>query len=411
MSGARSGPESIESIIAASAANRSSAAQRRSRRAFGVSVAITIVWLVAVTVGGGWARVVDHWEAALTMVFGSFVAGSTPQGGGAVAFPVFTKILSIPTEVARSFSLMIQTVGMGAAGLAILLSGRSIVTAALKVLLPVTIASFLIANRLLADGETAFSPSTVPGPYVKVSFTVVLAAMAAVVALTYRQQILVRRSDLPPLNGRAVAALVVAGIVGGIASSLVGSGADVATYIVVVVLLGVNPRVGVPTSVLLMAAVSIVGFVDLGLIDGQLLLERSGDEIIAIGGEPIEPLPADRADLAGMWLAAIPVVAWGAPLGSLLASRVSDRQLVGFVVFLALTEVVSTIVFLEPLRTDPALAVFGLVGLVAATGGLAYLQRNRVRVLGLPAIDGSESFGRSDLDVGKGFRRQLEEES
>ncbi len=376
-----------------------------------MSIAITVIWLVAVTIGGGWGRVVDHWEAALTMVFGSFVAGSTPQGGGAVAFPVFTKILSIPTEVARSFSIMIQTVGMGAAGLAILLSGRAIVTKALKIMLPVTVVSFLVANRVLADGDLPFAPATVPGPYVKVSFTVVLAAMAAVVALTYRQQILVRRSDLPPLNARATSALVIGGIVGGVASSLVGSGADVATYIVVVVLLGVNPRVGVPTSVLLMAAVSIVGFVDLGLIDGQLLLERSGDQIVAIGGQSITPLAADQADLTGMWLAAIPVVAWGAPLGSLLASRVSDRQLVGFVVFLALTEVVSTVVFLEPLRTDPALAIYGIAGLLAATGGLAYLQRNRVSVLGLPAIDGSESFGRSDLDVGKGFRRQLEEDS
>ena len=406
-----SAPDSIESIIAASAANRSTTAQRRSRRALGVSIAVTVVWLVAVTIGGGWGRVADHWAAALTMVFGSFVAGSTPQGGGAVAFPVFTKILSVPTEVARSFSLMIQTVGMGAAGLAILLSGRTIVTNALKVLMPVTIASFLIANRLLADNDAPFAPSTVPGPYVKVSFTVVLAAMAAVVALTYRQQILVRRSDLPPLNGRALTALVIGGIVGGVASSLVGSGADVATYIVVVVLLGVNPRVGVPTSVLLMASVSIVGFIDLGLIDGQMLLERVGDQIVAVGGDPISPLPAAEADLAGMWLAAVPIVAWGAPLGSLLASRATDRQLVGFVVALALAEVISTIIFLEPLRTDPALAAFGIIGLIAATGGLAYLQRNRVSVLGLPAIDGSESFGRSDLDVGRGFRRQLEDRS
>ncbi len=112
-----------------------------------------------------------------------------------------------------------------------------------------------------------------------------------------------------------------------------------------------------------------------------------------------------------MWLAAVPIVAWGAPLGSLLASRATDRQLVGFVVALALAEVISTIIFLEPLRTDPALAAFGIIGLIAATGGLAYLQRNRVSVLGLPAIDGSESFGRSDLDVGRGFRRQLEDRS
>lgn len=233
-----SGGFNVEDVIAASAANRADSTKRRSRRALGVSVAITVIWLIAVTASGQWARVVDHWAAAVTMVFGSFVAGSTPQGGGAVAFPVFTKLLNIPTEVARSFSLLIQTVGMGAASLAILFSKRTIATSALKILAPVTVATFLVANRLLTDGSLPYSPATVPSAYVKVSFTVVLAAMAAVVAMTYRQQILVRRSELPPLTPRVGAALVFFGIVGGVAASLVGSGADVATYIIVVVLLG-----------------------------------------------------------------------------------------------------------------------------------------------------------------------------
>lgn len=369
-----------------------------------------MIWLVAVTVLGLGGRVAEQWAAAVTMVFGSFVAGSTPQGGGAVAFPVFTKLLDIPTEVARSFSLVIQTVGMGAASLAILLSRRPVVTSALKVLAPITVVTFLIANRLLVNDAQPFGPSTVPSSYVKVSFTVVLAAMAAVVALTYRQQILVRRSELPPMTVRVLGALACAGVIGGLAASLVGSGADVATYIVVVVLLGVNPRVGVPTSVLVMTIVSIVGFIDFGLIDGQLLLERSGDQIVALGGQPIDPLPSDRFDLTAMWLAAVPVVAWGAPLGSLVASRVTDRQLVSFVVFLAVAEVLSTVFFLEPLRTDRWLTVFGVVGLVTVTGGLILLQRNRVRILGLPPIDETESFVRGDLDVGARFREQLNRE-
>lgn len=171
-----------------------------------------------------------------------------------------------------------------------------------------------------------------------------------------------------------------------------------------------NPRVGVPTSVLLMTIVSIAGFIDFGLLDGQLLLERSGDTIVAIGGEAIAPLASDRFDLTGMWLAAVPVVAWGAPLGSLVASRVTDRQLVSFVVVLALAEVVSTVLFLEPLRTDLGLALFGAIGLVLVTGGLLLLQRHRVAILGLPPIDESESFVRGGLDVGNRFREQLRQE-
>ena len=57
---------------------------------------------------------------SLTMTAGSFVAGATPTGGAAVAFPVFTKVLQIPTNEARTFGLMIQSIGMTSAALFIL---------------------------------------------------------------------------------------------------------------------------------------------------------------------------------------------------------------------------------------------------------------------------------------------------
>lgn len=50
---------------------------------------------------------------SITMMLGSFVAGSTSEGGGAVAFPVMTLGFSIEPTVARDFSLMIQSCGTG----------------------------------------------------------------------------------------------------------------------------------------------------------------------------------------------------------------------------------------------------------------------------------------------------------
>ena len=41
----------------------------------------------------------------------SMFIGMTSEGGGAVAFPVMTLALSITPEVARDFSLMIQSCG------------------------------------------------------------------------------------------------------------------------------------------------------------------------------------------------------------------------------------------------------------------------------------------------------------
>lgn len=54
------------------------------------------------------------------MLFGSMVAGGTSMGGGAVAFPVLTKLLEVPPHEAKVFALAIQSVGMTAATLTII---------------------------------------------------------------------------------------------------------------------------------------------------------------------------------------------------------------------------------------------------------------------------------------------------
>ncbi|OAD19453.1 Permease [Candidatus Thiomargarita nelsonii] len=56
------------------------------------------------------------------MIFGSMIAGGTAMGGGAVAFPVFTKILDITPHDAKVFSLAIQGIGMTAASVTIFLT-------------------------------------------------------------------------------------------------------------------------------------------------------------------------------------------------------------------------------------------------------------------------------------------------
>ena len=79
----------------------------------------------------------------------------------------------------------------------------------------------------------------------------------------------------------------------------------------------------------------------------------------------------------GLWLAAVPVVVWGAPLGSFAASLVSERVLVRFVAVLAAVEVATTVVLVDELRRDPVLAGFLAVGLVAAPAGVLALRRHR----------------------------------
>ncbi len=386
-----------------------------------VSLAVVVAWTLYVSIDDQWGRVADNWEAAVTMIGGSFVAGSTPQGGGAVAFPVLTKGLDVPAEVARSFSLCIQAVGMTAASLAIWINRRRVAWTSVGIALPAALVGLAIGLFALGDPGEPFWPSRLPGAYVKVTFTLVVAAMAAVVYLGYRRQILERRSHLPEMSRRLVATLVVAGLVGGVASALVGSGADVFLYLVLVVLAALSPRVGVPSSVVVMAGVSVVGLVVLGLVDGQLMTQLGASgEVVAVGGQSVtesagqavygvgEGLPAGRFDLFGLWLAAVPVVAVGAPLGALAAARVTDRQLVGFVAVLAAAEVLTTLIFVDQLRSDPALVAYAVIGAVVLIGALAVASRWRRELVGTPGAPVDESLTRSRLDVGRGYRADLD---
>jgi uncharacterized protein len=414
-------------VIGAAAEEREAGRKRRARVALGVSVSVTVLWATYATVAGQWGRIADSWSVSVTMVFGSFVAGSTPQGSGAVAFPVFTKVLEVPSEVARSFSLSIQAIGMGTASLAIVINRRLVEWRAVVLGAAAALVGFVISMFLIGDPDAPFWPSTLPGPYVRVTFTLVLAAMAFVVYLGTR--VLIRKVDvaLPPMNRRLYGALVVAGLVGGLSSFLIGSGADVMIYLFVVVLFGVDPRVGVPTSVIVMALVSVLALLTLGVLDGQLdatLSEGSKGHVVAIGGEPItgvmdgdtltpvvgsggEELPSGRFDLFGMWIAAVPIVAWGAPLGSFVASRMKARHLVYFAISLAVAEALSTIIFLDALHELSWLLVYAVLGLAGLLAGLYLLAKYRRHIFGLPGLTLEESLGRGHLDVVVGYERQL----
>ena len=81
---------------------------------------VWILWLLGMVAGDRWDLFASGWFMSITMAFGSFIAGATSEGGGAVAFPVMTLLFEIPPPVARDFSLMIQSVGMGAAAITIL---------------------------------------------------------------------------------------------------------------------------------------------------------------------------------------------------------------------------------------------------------------------------------------------------
>jgi len=87
-------------------------------------VAFLLIWVVLVVGFGHWQGVKTHWQMAIVMIMGSLVAGSTPMGGGTVAFPILVLVFGQAASNARNFGLIIQALGMTSAMIFIL--GRKV---------------------------------------------------------------------------------------------------------------------------------------------------------------------------------------------------------------------------------------------------------------------------------------------
>jgi len=93
---------------------------RLTRHPIAVGVVVVWAWWLALMAQHGYWYLFQHnWFMSVTMCFGSFIAGATSEGWGAVAFPVMTLLFKIEPVVARDFSLLIQSVGMMAASFTI----------------------------------------------------------------------------------------------------------------------------------------------------------------------------------------------------------------------------------------------------------------------------------------------------
>jgi len=319
------------------------------------------------------------------MAFGSFLAGSSPEGGGAVAFPVFTKVLDIEAPVARSFGLMIQAVGMTSASAFILAKRRPIdVRATVLGGLGGTV-GLIIAYFTLMDTDQAFRAPIVPAAWVKVTFTLLLATMSWIMIAALRSK------DGPPSidmmwNKRTTVGLLLAASLGGMFSAMTGTGVNVLLFLFVVSLCGTRASIAVPSSIIAMTIVSIVGFAFFGLLEGQLSIGLdSAGLVTSVGGEVVPGLDAGRFDLFGLWLAAVPIVVWGAPIGSLVIARVREDRLVAFIALLAAVEVVTTLVLVKQIREEPPLLVAVIGGVAAIPFLVSSLGRARHRLLGLDA--------------------------
>ena len=268
---------------------------------------------------GSWHLLAERWHMTLTMVAGSFIAGATPEGGGAVAYPVMTLGFKVPPSVARDFSLLIQSVGMTAASLWIIGRRVPFERTYLTLALIGSVPGLLLGARWVA-------PQLSP-PYAKLTFVCFWLSFG--LALFWLNQVR-RRAPLvalPPLERRARAELLAVGFLGGVLSACYGNGVDICTFAYVTLRHNLSEEVATPTSVILMASNALLG------------------SLLRAGGVGADTL-SDEA--VRFWLACVPVVLVGAPLGAYATSRLGRRWVSWLLYALILAQLAAALWVLRP---------------------------------------------------------------
>ncbi len=292
------------------------------------------VWLVLITWGGGAADAARNWPMAVAMLFGSFVAGATPMGGGTVGFPILVMLFGQPASLGRDFSFAVQSIGMTSASIFILCRRTHLDWPALKGCMVGSLTG-------LPPGILFIAPLASP-ELVKMAFAVAWGGFGAFVLA--RGRLLAGQQEAPAAARPMFWAGVWTGLLSGLSiTALTGVGVDMVIFMVLMLAFGSDLKTAVPTSVIVMAFNSLLG-----------VAVRT-----ASGG--LQP------GVYEAWLAAAPIVALGAPLGAFVLSRVGRLPAMIFVAILCVGQ------FAWALAQEAG--ALGPGGVAAALASLALLSR------------------------------------
>lgn len=251
-----------------------------------------------------------HWPMALAMAFGSYIAGSTPMGGGTVGFPILVLLFDLPATLGRDFSFAVQSIGMTSASIFILARRQPLAGA----MLAGSIAGATLGTPL----GIFFVAPLIPELWIKLVFAVVWASFG--VLHLYRIGEISSHTGMTDFDehwdfrvGFVLGTLASAGV-----ASVTGVGIDMVLYATLVLLSRSDLKIAIPTSVVIMAYTSILGITVKALFTG------------------VQPGVFEN------WLAAAPVVALGAPLGALIVDLIGRKPTLVFVAILCVGQFVWT---------------------------------------------------------------------
>ena len=224
----------------------------------------------------------------------------TSEGGASVAFPIMTLVFGIPPAVARDFSLMIQSCGMTAAAFTIFwmrvqVEMHSIIFCSLGGIFGMVI------------GLEFIDPNLTP-PQKKIGFVCVWFSFAFALFLLNRYHKRKTYKTIPDFKLWKMLVLLLTGFMGGIFSAISGSGVDICSFSILTLLFRITEKTATPTSVVLMAGNTMVGFYWREVM--QQAVDTEAYYYLAV---------------------CVPIVVLGAPLGSLIGSHFHRQILASFV--------------------------------------------------------------------------------
>jgi len=292
-----------------------------------------------------------YYFMSITMLFGSLVAGATSEGGGAVAFPVMTLALGVPTVLARDFSFAIQSFGMTAASFMIFflrvpLDNEAVVCGSIggtigllvglegvaPYMLPAYTKMFFV-SLWLSFSMALFKLNTRKERRVyntckesdEINYASIAPDKNVSIETGESSEISKEETDnsvLKRVKRKRIMLLLSIGIFGGLCSSIAGSGLDMATFSMLTLYFRVSEKIATPTSVVLMAGNAVAGMIF---------------RLMGIGGSYA---PGEETVLWKFVSVCIPVVVIGAPIGAHIPTILSRHQ-ISYIVY-----VLSTLQFL-----------------------------------------------------------------
>ena len=298
----------------------------------------------------------EHWGIAAAMAAGSYVAGSTPMGGGTVGFPVLVLLFDQSGAIGRDFAFAIQSIGMvsasiyiltrpcGVIGKSILKEGHTRSSQRESLLDQKTTSS---GNKPTLDGNPAldwglirpaligslistplgvtFLAPRLPDLSVKLIFAVIWASFGLMHLVKIREFVSYSGQSSRWLVHRGRIGLAV-GLLGGLISSITGVGIDMLLYATMVLMFQSDLKISTPSSVIVMAFTSVVGIASTLTLSGWMP-----------GRFSIDP------EVFQCWIAAAPVVALGAPIGAWAVQKLPRVPTLVLISILCLVQFVWTL--------------------------------------------------------------------